>query len=149
MLAGHVKTVMRAFWSVRRNPMYVSEVFRASAFSLGLPESLVRRFRAQIWSVFFPATNLDRAQMLHDVLQLDVVSALGETPAAYGWRVDALLNVRLESAGAPRQPAPEPPNLHDPSPPEPGVPARIYRVPRTQRRPKLQLLTGGLAQDVA
>ena len=129
--------------------MYASEVFRASAFSLGVPDSLIRRLRAQIWSIFFPPTNLDRAQKLHDVLQLDIISALGETPAAYGWRVDALLNVRLESAEAPRRPVPEPPSLDDPSPPEPGVSTRMYRVPRTRRRPKLKLLSGGLAQDVA
>jgi hypothetical protein len=91
-----------------------------------------------------------KAEALHDVLHLDVVHAAGQPPTGYGWHVDSLLNVRLQSVGEPPRPATEPPlNQEDPGPPEQSRKAKIYRVPRTRRHPKLRLLAGGLPGDAA
>ena len=107
------------------------------------------RLLAGLRAVLRVADGVNRAAGLHQVLRLDIVSGLGETPAAYGWHVDSLLNVRLQpasksiAAGDERRRGPEQ------MPPERGISARVYRVPRTKRRPTIRVLRGGLASDAA
>jgi hypothetical protein len=130
--------------------MYASEILRDSAFPLAASADVARRLIAQVRSLLLRSGSPDRARAFHDVLRLDAVSTLGETPAAYGWHVDALLNVRLNTAHEPVRAVPElTPGFEDPTPRERGVKARVYRIRRAKRHPRLVLLQGGLAGDAA
>jgi hypothetical protein len=131
--------------------MYTSEIFRESAFSPTLPTEKVRRLIAKLRATWTRLdTGSNKAQALHNLLRLEVVSALGQPPAGYGWHIDTLLTVRTHWAGEPLRAAPElPPGWDDPDPPDRGFAARVYRVPRVRRRPKLQLLEGGMSNGAA
>ncbi len=128
--------------------MYASELLRNASSFAPLTDWLARLL-AQAQTAFF-SVNTHRAEAFHDVLRLDVVSGLGETPAAYGWHVDSLLNVRLEAADEPPVRTPQPADEPRTSPPpDRGIEKRIYRVPRTKGRQKLLLLTGWPANEAA
>lgn len=118
--------------------MFASEMFKESSFSFALQTDRIWQLFARVRSGLLLEIGPNKAQALHDVLRLDIVSGLGETPSAYGWHVDALLNV--EAA---------PPDWEDFTRPDRGITARVYRVPRRRRRPDLKLLQGGLAGDAA
>jgi len=131
--------------------VYASEIFRESFFSLSIPTHKFQKLMAQLRVVWtWAGSNSGRADALHGVLRLDVVSVAGQPPTSYGWQVDGLLNVRMQPAGEPLRAAVEPPPAgDDPRPPDRGVRARIYRVPRTRGRPRLRPLVGGLSGDAA
>ena len=129
--------------------MYASEIFRESTLTFALPTDRLQQLLAYLRLALFPGISPNRARPLHDLLRLDVVSALGETPAAYGWHVDALLNVRVHTAMELAQAALGRSRRRDPTPPDRDITTRVYRVPRTRLRPELKLLHGGLAGDAA
>ena len=123
--------------------MLVSDAFRPSVFVDAIPLGDFVRSVARLRSRLFSG-HANRAAALHHVLRLEIVSALGETPSAYGWHVDTLLNVGLQpycpASGYRRATLGR-------APADPGIPARVHRIPRT-RASDLQP-TARLAADLA
>ena len=86
-----------------------------------------------------------RADLMHQVLRLDIVAGLGQTPAAYGWRVDDELQMQIQFPGEPFLAAFDSPSTSpENEPPQRGVAVTRYRVPRTRRwAPQLVTLSSG------
>ena len=133
--------------------MYPSQILNSPAESMPAPFSGVRHLIEQAGDWLMSALSngagerVQRVGLMRDVLRLDALTSTGQTPGAYGLRVDDGLHVDLD-----RQPEPAQPVSHDDSPerstadanpPERGVEERVYRVPRTRRTaPRLSPLGG-------
>ena len=76
--------------------MFASETFRESFFSFAPPTERISQLFTRVRSALRRAGGQNKAEGLHQVLRLDIVSGLGATPAMYGWHVDALLNVGFQ-----------------------------------------------------
>src|SRR5438034_501568 len=129
--------------------MYAIGTLRKSS-SLKLPLERMRSLRAHVRSAVLLTGGSKGAHMWQDVLRLDIVSGLGETPAAYGWHVDPLLNVRLQPEGeSGRALFGSVTEREDTPPPDRGRAVGIYQVPHSRSDLRPRVIQSGLATDAA